>query len=563
MSHGNSAGLSTSRLYMDQIPSRHRSLTPRGSKLSSVSAQRDSLQGLERSLREAKQLLPTLVEIVTTGERAAQQMLRERLKSSSDILETWSQQTQDLSSQKLSSTDLALAASLRTEHSALTESAIKLERYASLLFSGDGLAQLESIPALSRHDQRELFGALPGLRERFWHEVYSAPFVMSERMEQLSLLSQGGSLGRRGLFRARWDNRDAAAHKQEASETVAMYDRLLRKYGEPLPRDLRMAVAKRLSALPELPEDILLRGAELERKLLWLLSRENFATALHPSTSLDGTQGAAELKELQKLREEVGGEGVDASILLSSLLVTRQPYIRLKNFLFLTNKSLMYSEGKVTYREFARMPDLSQGAAIGLMKAIERFDLSSGYEFSTCAHAWLRQSTGDARRVLGPVVLVPAHMTTPYLALKTAAENPRDHALRARVSEEHKVDIKTIESLSRIGSLWFSVENSQGETPTSETVAISSTLFDPHTVPNAAPDFDAEDLAKVRHALSSLSEREQEIVASRFGLGHRETLSLRELAARYGLSKERIRQIELRALKLLRKALGVPGDRSS
>ena len=518
---------------------------------------------LEQSLRETKQLLPTLAQMVTTEERMTQQKLREQITMAAEMLEKWDKEHLEVSAQKLSHADRDLLSSLQAEHASLTETATKLEKYAFLLFSGDGLRQLEAIPALTRSYQRELFAALPELRERFWHEVYSAPFVIRDRMEQLTLLSQGNSLGRRDLFRARWDTRDAEALKQEISETVTMYNRLLRNHGEPLPRDLRMTVAKRLATLPELPEDILARGAEYERKLCRLLDYEGVGSSPHASGSVLQEPSNTYSTKLQDLRSEVGGESVDPQTLLSSLRTAREPYIRLKNFLFLTNKSLMYSEGNVTYREFARMPDLSQGAAIGLMKAIERFDLSSGYEFSTCAHAWLRQSTADARRVLGPVVLVPAHMTTPYLALKTAAENPRDPALRARVSEEHNVDIKTIESLSRIGSLWFSVENSQGETPASETVAISSTLFDPHTVPNASPDFDAEDIAKVRHALGSLSTREQEIVACRFGLGHRETLSLRELAVRHGLSKERIRQIELRALKLLRKALGVPANNPS
>jgi RNA polymerase primary sigma factor len=202
--------------------------------------------------------------------------------------------------------------------------------------------------------------------------------------------------------------------------------------------------------------------------------------------------------------------------------------------------------------------DLVQEGNLGLMRAVDRFDYRRGFKFSTYATWWIRQAISRAIADKSRTIRVPVHMVETVGQVTRAA---------AHLSRRLGRDPTTAELAADTGFSTEKVRDAQRVAP--DPVSLSEPIGDDDAEladfledPTAQASFDAAVSAlehkELRAVLATLSEREQQILELRFGLVGDRPLTLEEVGQKFDLTRERIRQIESKALSKLRHPAAPP-----
>jgi RNA polymerase primary sigma factor len=228
-----------------------------------------------------------------------------------------------------------------------------------------------------------------------------------------------------------------------------------------------------------------------------------------------------------------------------------------KNRFVKSNLRLVVSIARRYNRGKMPLIDLIQEGNIGLMKAVERFDHSRGYRFSTYASWWIRHAINRALADKGRAVRIPVHMLDTYNRVARATQ-----ASVARVGRE-----PTIEELEKATGVarekLDKVRNFSAEAPFSLDRPVGDEdgrkFVDFLEEEDAVSPFDA--LAneswgdEVKRLLTKLSPIESNIIRWRFGLDNENELTLKQIGDKYQLSRERIRQLQEQALQKMRRQM--------
>jgi len=355
------------------------------------------------------------------------------------------------------------------------------------------------------------------------------------------------------------ENRWAGAEGSLALESV-----YFRSFGNRplLTRDEEIAIAKRIDqgtrTVRNTLRDAIATAAQMpkEEKVLEMIAslKEIRVLSGFSATALDRAEGTlSALQEIAKGSSKVAGRRVKLfGLFRKQIREARLTQERAKDEMVRCNLRLVVDVAKHYIGRGLSLMDLVQEGNMGLMKAAERYQYRKGFKFSTYATWWIRQGITRSLADQSRTIRIPVHLTeASHRIVRTSRRLVQQLGREPKLEEigqALRVKPERVQETIQAFKEPVSLENPVGDGET----LLGELIGDRHAVPPDAHVHRVELTRELDRILGVLTPREQIVIRMRFGIGQDEPFTLEQVGQNLSVTRERIRQIEAKALKKLK-----------
>ena len=410
------------------------------------------------------------------------------------------------------------------------------------------LKSISLVPLLTREEEVVIARQIETCKSKIFSVIFTIPFVLDKLAELGRLVKEGEAR----LSEFVQDIEDMSEEEIEAKKerfsmiTKSMHDIIRKREKQKKTGPAKLFRENKQNSIKEIQE------LNLKYSIVEAFSGE--LKKMWEHVEHGRTSGSRQYRsEISKLESSLGLGAFEIRSTVKELELSEIELAQAKRRLIESNLRLVISIAKRYMGKGLSFEDLIQEGNIGLMKAVDKFEYQRGYKFSTYATWWIRQAVSRALADQSRVIRIPVHMIENMNKInKITKELVQELGVEPTPEEIAKrslIPIDKVKNIMKISKEPISIETPIGD---EEDTKLKDFIEDKSNLSPLERVMLEELKIRVDNILCKLTPKEEFVIRKRFGIGEDDSKTLEEISAVFDVTRERIRQIQVKAIKKLR-----------